>query len=159
MAKINLLEILKKHKTVNLNLEAKDWKEAVYLATKPLIDKNLVLNSYYEAIIKSTVEHGPYYIIADNLAMPHASSDSGVNENSFSLITLKKPVYFDNDERPVRILITLAATSPEVHTSEALPQIAAVFEEEKTINEILNAKNDEEVFAIIEKIDFTKYLS
>ncbi|WP_033161452.1 PTS sugar transporter subunit IIA [[Mycoplasma] collis] len=159
MSKINLLEILKKYDTVNLNLEAKDWQQAVYLATKPLIDKKVVLDSYYEAIIESTKKHGPYYIIADNLAMPHASSDSGVLKNGFSLITLKNPVYFENDERPVRILITLAATSSEVHTSEALPQIAAVFEEESTITEILNAKTKEEVFAIIEKIDFTKYLS
>lgn len=158
MQKINLLEILKKHNTINLNLNAKDWKEAVYLSIKPLIDKKLVEERYFHAVIESTQKHGPYYIIADNLAMPHAQSDAGVNENCFSLITLNEPVYFDSDERPVRILIALAATSAEVHTSEALPQIVAVFEEENNLNAIMNAKTNQEVFDIISKIDFQKYL-
>ncbi|UVD81882.1 PTS sugar transporter subunit IIA [Mycoplasma iguanae] len=157
--KINLLEILKKYQTVQLQLNAKTWEEAVFLSAKPLIDKKLVEHSYYDAIIASTLKHGPYYIIADDLAMPHAQSDAGVNENSFSLITLQEPVFFPGDERPIRVLITLAATSAEVHTSEALPQIVAVFEDPKTIQEIVDAKTVEEVFDIIEKIDFTKYLS
>ncbi|MBN3534833.1 PTS sugar transporter subunit IIA [Mycoplasma procyoni] len=159
MAKINLLEILQTNQTVNLEQEAKDWKEAVYLSIKPLIDKNLVEPRYYDAVINSTIEHGPYYIIADNLAMPHAQSDAGVLQNSFSLVTLKKPVYFDGDERPVSILIALAATSAEVHTSEALPQIVAVFENPETVEAVMKCKTKEEVFEIISKIDFQKYLS
>lgn len=158
MAKINLLEILKKYQTVNLNLTAQDWKEAVKLSIDPLIEKDLVEPKYYDAVIKSTIEHGPYYIIADDLAMPHAQSEAGVKENCFSLITLTKPVYFDNDPRPVSVLIALAATSADVHTSEALPQIVAVFENPETVKTIQAAKTPEEVFAIIEKIDFTKYL-
>ncbi|MGZ9414337.1 PTS sugar transporter subunit IIA [Mycoplasma sp. AC157] len=158
MAKINLLNILKENETINLNLSAKDWKEAVYLSIKPLIDKKMVEKKYYEAVIESTQKHGPYYIIADNLAMPHAQSDAGVNENSFSLVTLKEPVYFENDSRPVRVLIALAATSAEVHTSEALPQIVAVFEDENNLKAIMNAQTKEEVLEIISKTDFQKYL-
>lgn len=158
MSKINLLDILKKYQTVQLQLEASDWEEAIYLSTKPLIDKQLIEHRYYQAIIESTKKHGPYYIIADNLAMPHASSEDGVLNNAFSLITLKKPVYFPGDERPVSILIALAATSSEVHTGEALPQIVAVFENPETVELIANAKTVEEVFSIIEKTDFTKYL-
>ncbi|WP_025755322.1 PTS sugar transporter subunit IIA [Mycoplasmopsis cricetuli] len=157
--KINLLDILKKYKTINLQQSAKNWEEAVYLSIKPLIDKNLVEPRYYDAVINSTKEHGPYYIIADNLAMPHAQSDAGVLENSFSLVTLTKPVYFENDPRPVRVLIALAATSADVHTSEALPQIIAVFENPEVVNKIALAAKKEEVIDIIEKIDFQKYLT
>lgn len=159
MSKINFLEILKKYQTVQLNLQAKDWKDAVLLATQPLIDKGLVTKKYYEAIIQNTIAHGPYYIIADHLAMPHAQSEAGVIENAFSLVTLQTPVYFENDERPISVLITLAATSPEIHTSEALPQIVAVFEDPKTVDQIRQCQSSDEVYNVISAIDFQKYLA
>ncbi|MGZ9756658.1 PTS sugar transporter subunit IIA [Mycoplasma sp. 394] len=153
MEKINLLEILKKYQTVNVGLQAKDWKEAVYLSIKPLIDKKLVEPRYYDAVIESTLKYGPYYIIANHLAIPHAQSEAGVLQNSFSLVTLKQPVYFENDERPVSLLVALAATSADVHTSEALPQIVRIFEQDSNIEAIINAKSNQEVIDIISKID------
>ncbi|WP_334687214.1 PTS sugar transporter subunit IIA [Mycoplasmopsis cynos] len=136
----------------------KDWKEAVFLSIKPLIDNNLVEPRYYDAVIKNTIEYGLYYIISENLAIHYAQSDAGVKENSFSLITLKSPVYFEGDERPVRVLIALAATSAEIHTSEALPQIVAIFEDNNNLEKIINAKTSDEIIEIISKIDFQKYL-
>lgn len=156
---MDLLQTLKKFNSIRLNLEATDWKEAVRLSVEPLIEKQAVTEDYYDAIIESTIKNGPYYIIANDLAMPHAQSDRGVKENSFSLITLKKPVLFDGDNRPVKILITLAATSPEIHTSVALPQIVATFEDENVVKQILDATKVEQVVDIISKIDFKKYLS
>lgn len=159
MSKINLLEILKKYKSVRLNQVAHSWEEAIKVCLNPLIEKKVITNEYYEAIIKRTNEWGPYYIIADGLAMPHAESSAGVNENGFSLVTLQKPIKFNNDPREISVLIALAAINPEIHTSEALPQIVAVFEDESRIREIQNAKTEDEVYSIIEKVDFKKYLS
>ncbi|QJB71148.1 PTS sugar transporter subunit IIA [Mycoplasma sp. 1654_15] len=156
---MDLLQTLKKFNSIRLNLEATDWKDAIRLSVEPLIEKQAVTEDYYDAIIESTIKNGPYYIIANDLAMPHAQSDRGVKENSFSLITLKKPVLFDGDNRPVKILITLAATSPEIHTSVALPQIVATFEDENVVKQILDATKVEQVVDIISKIDFKKYLS
>ncbi|CAT05023.1 ascorbate-specific PTS system enzyme II Ccomponent [Mesomycoplasma conjunctivae] len=156
---INLLDNLKNNDTIVLNQSATDWKEAIYLGCKPLIEKKLIDESYYTAIIESTKKHGPYYILADYLAMPHASSEAGVYDNAFSLITLDKPVYFENDERPVQLLITLAATSADIHVSVALPQIVAIFDDASNIDKILKAKSKEEVLQILASVDFSKYLS
>ncbi|MXR08141.1 PTS sugar transporter subunit IIAB [Mycoplasma hyorhinis] len=156
---MDLLKTLKKFNSIQLNLEAKNWQEAIWLSVQPLIEKNAITQDYYNAIIESTIKNGPYYIIANDLAMPHAQSERGVKENAFSLITLKKPVFFDNDDRPVRILIALAATSPEIHTSVALPQIVAAFEDESVVKQILQAKEAQQVIDIILNIDFKKYLS
>lgn len=156
---INLLDILKKYDSIRLNQNAKNWQEAVQVALQPLIDKNIVTTEYYDAIIKRTKEWGPYYIISDGLAMPHAESSAGVNENGFSLVILNSPIKFDGDPREIKVLIALAATSPEIHTSEALPQIVAIFENEETLKKIANSKTKEEIISIIEKIDFRKYLS
>lgn len=157
--KINLLEILKKYDSIRINQHANTWQEAINVCLQPLIDKNVVTYEYYEAIIKRTNEWGPYYIISDGLAMPHAESQAGVNDNGFSLVVLDEPVKFDGDSREIRVLIALAATSPEIHTSEALPQIVAIFENEEILKQIMNAKTKEQIISIIEKIDFTKYIS
>ncbi|VEU68357.1 PTS sugar transporter subunit IIA [Mycoplasmopsis pulmonis] len=158
MSKINLLENLKKNDSITLNVEVSSWQEAIYEGCRVLIEKKLITKDYYNAIIESTLKNGPYYIISDNLAMPHAQMNRGVFDNCFSLVTLKKPIFFEGDSRPVRILITLAATSAEIHTSEALPRIVAIFEDPANIEKIMNAQNKEEIIDLISKIDFTKYI-
>lgn len=155
---MKLLESLEKEKSIKVNLEAKDWKEAILLSCKPLIDSGAIKKEYYDDIIKSTKEFGPYYILAPGLAMPHAQNGPNVIRNSFSLITLKNPILFEGDDREVNILITLAAKSPEIHTAEALPQVAAAFEDEKVINEVANANSKEEIIKIFSKLDLNKYL-
>ncbi|UUM19549.1 MULTISPECIES: PTS sugar transporter subunit IIA [unclassified Mycoplasma] len=153
MEKINLVEILKKYDTVNVQLKAKDWKEAVKHSVQPLIDKGLVESRYYDAVVENTIKYGPYYIVADYFAMPHAQSEAGVLKNSFSLVTLSEPVYFENDERPVKLLVALAATSAEVHTSEALPQIVKIFGDPANVEAIIKATSKEQVVELITKID------
>ncbi|MGY6172479.1 PTS sugar transporter subunit IIA [Candidatus Mycoplasma pogonae] len=159
MQELNLYNILKKYHTVRIGQKAQDWKEAVYLSTLPLIENNLIEPQYYDAIIKSTQENGPYYIIADYLAMPHASSASGIIENSFSLVTLEEPVYFENDDRPVKVLIAFAAKNAEIHTSIALPQIVALFEDPQMVEKIMNAQSVEEIFELIQSVDLNKYIA
>ncbi|OYD26446.1 PTS system ascorbate-specific IIA component [Mycoplasma testudineum] len=154
---MDLLESLK-NDSIKVKLEAKDWKQAVLLAVELLENKKIVDRQYYDAILQSTEEYGPYYIIADDLAMPHASNAKGVYENGFSLITLVKPVFFPNDDRPVSILIALAAKTAEIHTSKALPQIVAVFEDPLIVQKVKAANSAQEIIKIIEKIDYTKYL-
>ncbi|MBG0731080.1 PTS sugar transporter subunit IIA [Mycoplasma sp. 'Moose RK'] len=155
---VNLLKNLIENDSILVNQQANTWKEAVEISCKPLLDKNLISQKYVDGIIDSTIENGPYYIIAPFLAMPHAAAGHGVFEDCFSLVTFKKPFYFDGDSRPIQILITLGATSSDIHTSVALPQIVAVFENSENVEAIVNAKNKDEIISLIQQVDFTKYL-
>ncbi|WP_027120545.1 PTS sugar transporter subunit IIA [Mycoplasmopsis lipofaciens] len=159
-AKLNLLDNLKINDSIITNVEVKDWKEAIHKALEPLVNKNVINWNYYDAILKSTQEHGPYYILVDGLAMPHASATKDcVFSNGFSLITLKEPIKFEGDDREVKIIMGLAAIDGETHTAVAIPQIIAVFEEPKNIEIIANCKTKDEVIKFIESVDYTKYLS
>lgn len=155
---LDLLENLKKNNSVEVQLEAKDWKEAIKLCINPLINSKVVDQSYIDSIIESVNENGPYFIIAKNVAMPHSQAEHNVNDNGFSLITLKKEIYFENDSRPVRVLIGLASNSPDIHISVALPQIVAIFENEEVTKNIVDADSKEKIFEIISKVDLKKYL-
>lgn len=158
MSKLNLLDNLIENNSIRVGVEAKDWKEAIKLAIQPLEEAKVINEKYYDKILESTAAHGPYYIIAENLAMPHASAtEDCVFGNGFSLVTLKEPVQFENGAS-VKVLLGLAAKDGETHTSVAIPQVIAVFEDPSNVDKIASFKTKEEVVDFIKSIDYTKYL-
>jgi len=101
---MDFTESLIKNNSIVLNVEAHNWKEVIQKTVQPLIDSNAVTQQYVEEIIKSTEEFGSYYILVDKFAMPHARPDNSyIKKDSFSFITLKKPVSFPGDQ-PVEFL-------------------------------------------------------
>ena len=154
---MNLKQVLTDNKSIRLGLSAATWQEAVKLAVDPLIESGAVQPQYYDAIVESTEEYGPYYILMPGMAMPHARPEAGVNRDAFSLITLTEPVTF-SDGKEVSVLLSLAATSSKIHTSVAIPQIIALFELENSIERIKACKSDEEVLALIEESKNSPYL-
>ena len=155
---LNLLDLLLKNEAIATKVRVDGWKDAVYKSLQPLIRNNVVTEDYYDAVLKSTSKFGPYYIIDDKVAMPHASSEVGVNDNGFSLITLEEPVVFPNDDREIHIIISLAATSSEIHVSKSLPQIVAIFEDSTVRDKIIDAENTDEIAEIISQVKLDKYL-
>lgn len=154
---MNLKRAFIENNSIRLGLSASSWQEAVELAVQPLIDSGAVTRDYYEAIIASTEEHGPYYILMPGMAMPHAQAGVGVHRDAFSLITLTEPVTF-SDGKEVSVLLTLAATSPAIHTSVAIPQIIALFELEHSIERLVACQSPEEVLAMVEESKASPYL-
>lgn len=154
---MNLTQALTENNSIRLGLSADTWQEAVRLSIDPLIDSGAVKEEYYHAIIESTEEYGPYYILMPGMAMPHARPEAGVNRDSFSLITLTEPVTF-SDGKEVQVLLALAATSSEIHTSVAIPQIIALFELENSIERLSNCQSPEEVLAMIDESKNSPYL-
>ena len=143
--------------SIRLGLTAKDWQEAVKLSVDPLIESGAVLPEYYDAIIASTKEHGPYYILTPGMAMPHARPEAGVQRDAFSLITLTEPVTF-TDGKEESVLLTLAATSSAIHASVAIPQIIALFELDNAIDRLLACKTPEDVLALVDESKNSPYL-
>lgn len=154
---MNLTQALTENNSIRLGLSANTWQEAVRLSIDPLIESGAVKEEYYHAIIESTEEYGPYYILMPGMAMPHARPEAGVNRDSFSLITLTEPVTF-SDGKEVQVLLALAATSSEIHTSVAIPQIIALFELENSIERLSNCQSPEEVLAMIDESKNSPYL-
>jgi len=78
---MNLKQALTDNKSIRLGLSAETWQEAVKLAVEPLIESGAVQPQYYDAIVESTEEYGPYYILMPGMAMPHARPEAGVNRD------------------------------------------------------------------------------
>ena len=146
-----MLATLLHHATIRVQVPATDWQTAVRAAVQPLIDNSTVEPSYYDKIVATTLELGPYYVIAPGFAMPHARPEDGVNRMGLSLITLAEAVPFGNEDNdPVKLLITLAATDGTSHI-EAIVGITKLLENEADVAAINTASDVDDVISIVQK--------
>lgn len=147
---MNLKDSLTLHNSIVLNARADNWQQAIKLGTDQLEQAGVVDERYYQAILNVTEHMGAYYILAPGLAMPHASPEDGPLANGFALVTLEKPVVFDEDNDPVDILVTVAATDRTTHNKSAIMQVAKLFQSEANFEQVRNAQTPEDIIALIE---------
>ncbi|MDU6264545.1 MAG: BglG family transcription antiterminator [Anaerocolumna aminovalerica] len=126
-----------------------NWKEAVKLAAKPLLDDGSIETIYIDNMIESIIEHGPYIVLADRFALPHASSKNGVNKLSMSLLVVEEEV--DLLGKPVNIFMVLAATDNNSHI-KALASLSEMLYDTSNID-ILITGNEESILELINKQD------
>lgn len=155
---LSLKESLITEDSIRLNTCAINWENAIEVACSPLVEIGAITPDYAEDIIVATKEYGPYYILTDRMAMPHAQPNEHVMRDAFSFVTLTDPVEFPG-EKPVQVLVVLAATNPSIHVSIAIPQIVAVFEQKNIVDKILKTTDKNEIIKIIDQSDYKKYIN
>ena len=75
-----MLRDLLNEQVVAINQKAKNWEEAIRIAGSILVNTGKCKESYIEAMIDVVKTYGPYIVIEDGIAMPHAKSSLDVNE-------------------------------------------------------------------------------
>ena len=131
-----------------------DWQDAVGLAAQPLLAHGYIEESYIQAMIASINETGPYIVLAPKVAVPHASPDAGVHQLGISLLQVKEPVDFsedDDDDKKVQLIFVLAAVDSTAHL-RALQELALILDDEEAIDSLIAASDPREILAIIDKI-------
>lgn len=137
--------------TVNIVDSVKDWKEAIELCAAPLLENQSITPNYINAIFQLHESIGPYYVLAPGIAMPHARPEQGVNNLGLSMLLVKNGVNFNSSENDPVYLITLLAASDSTSHIEMLTQLASLFAESNDVNAIFNAKNSDEILAVIDR--------
>ncbi len=120
---------------VNIIKSVRDWKEAIKIASKPLLEDNSIEELYIENMIKSVEKDGTYIVLADRFALPHASSKEGVNKLAMSLLIVEDEV--DLLGKPVNIFMVLAAVDNTTHI-RALASLSEMMYEEENVKLIIN---------------------
>ena len=111
-----MLKDLVDGRLVQLGVEASDWEEAVRVAAKPLVDNGKVTPGYVDDIIAGAKEHGPYFVLTEHVAVPHARPACGALESAVGITTLATPVDFGSkDNDPVKYLFCLSAKDNDGH--------------------------------------------
>ena len=144
---------------------AKDWQEAIDFrlmdAQKPtftaesfdvvsLLDKNYISENYIQAIKDSTINNGPYYILAPGVAMPHARPECGALKTGMSLTLLEQGVYFPGNDEPIKLLIGLSAADADSHIG-AIQALSELLCEEEILEQLLTASSEKQLADIISR--------
>jgi PTS system ascorbate-specific IIA component len=150
---MRLRDSLVENDSIVLRAAAADWREAVAIGAERLRLAGVVDERYGPAIVRNTLELGPYYLLAPGLAMPHARPSDGVVKNGFALVTLETPVVFGSvDNDPVDILITLAAVDARIHNEEGIVQIATLFEDDANFERIRACRKPRDVIDLLDRL-------
>ncbi|WP_028535273.1 PTS ascorbate transporter subunit IIA [Paludibacterium yongneupense] len=149
---MKLRDSLLQHDSIVLQAAADDWRQAVAIGCGRLQSAGVVDERYYPAILRNVGAHGPYFLLAPGIAMPHARPQDGVLHNGFALVTLATPVCFgDPDNDPVDILVTLAAVDARSHSQEGILQIVALFDEATNFNRLRACRTPQQVLDLLDE--------
>jgi transcriptional antiterminator/mannitol/fructose-specific phosphotransferase system IIA component (Ntr-type) len=144
-----VLEELLTSQTIQLQSRVSDWKQGIRVASQPLVELGTIEERYVAAMIQSIEANGPYVVITPGVAIPHSRPEQGVRSLSMSLLRLDEAVDFA-PEKPVRIIIVLAAVDSESHL-RALVQLTNLLGEPSNIEDILQSSDKSVLLDYIHK--------
>lgn len=129
------------------------WEDAIRVACDPLVEGGYAERCYAENIIKDTHELGPYYVLAEDVALIHARPEEGAIKRQMAVTVVHEPVFFSEDGLPVRILFALAAEDANSHI-DAIRMLANVCMSEAKVNEIAECTDPHQIYRmLIESVD------
>ena len=102
-----LRKLLKKE-NVKFIERAEDWKEAILQSGNLLVSNKKVTSEYVKEMIDLVEKHGPYIVIEEGIAMPHAGISENVLETGISLLVVKEKVALP-EGRNANIFLSFAA--------------------------------------------------
>lgn len=151
---MNLKQSLIENNAILLNQSATNWQEAIKIGTDLLVKAGTIEPRYYDNIVSKINEMGPYIILAPGLAMPHTRPEEGVIHTSFALTTFTTPIYFDGEDEPVYVMLTLAGSDADQHM-QGLMEITQVLDDPDSetgvdLDKIRRCQTAEEVYAVID---------
>lgn len=126
----------------------KDWREAIKIAARPMVDQGKITTGYVDAMIESVIEFGPYIIIAPMIAMPHARPESGSKEIGLSVLKLKQAVSFTDDDENLATLIVVLSCKEDGKHIEILTELAEILSDEAKYEKALSAQNIDEILEV-----------
>jgi mannitol operon transcriptional antiterminator len=142
--KPTLADLLDSEKIITVG-QVSDWMEAIKQAASPLMEQGYININYVEKMIENVSQLGPYIVISEQFALPHAAPADGVNKTGMSMLFLEKPV--DLLGESVRIFVVLASWDNEQHL-KALGQLTKLLKESR--KEMLSAKGKEQIIKLIQ---------
>lgn len=143
-------EIIEKS-DIQVGLHASDYKEAILLASEPLIKEGKITKRYAEMMIESLETLGPYIVLMPGFALAHSAPCEEVKENCLSIAIFDEGIDFKSDKGLVRVVMVLASTDGESHV-EKLSKIASkLMNDDDFITKLVDCDNKEEVYNLLNK--------
>lgn len=127
--------------------KASDWKEAVAMAIRPLIDQGYAEERYLEAIYENVNKYGDYFVLMPGFALPHARPEEGSLKTGMSLLKLNEPVVFSEGEK-AQLLVGLAAADASSHL-DTLAELTDFLMDDDKMEQLYAAETENEIREIL----------
>nr|WP_202438545.1 PTS sugar transporter subunit IIA [Staphylococcus argenteus] len=139
-------------KRIIVKEQVNNWNEAITIASQPLLQEQVIEQGYVEAMIESVNELGPYIVIAPEIAIAHARPNNNVHQVGLSLLKLNQHVAFCDEDHYASLIFVLSAIDNHSHLS-ILQILATILGDNQTVQQLLNAKNVQEITTILKEHD------
>ncbi|HCY05728.1 MAG TPA: hypothetical protein DHS57_00095 [Erysipelotrichaceae bacterium] len=146
--KASLKDLLSKDNIIVLD-KCVGWEEALDIASEPLLEKNIISQSYVDSMKEEIITSKPFWAIVDGLVLAHSDIDKGVYKPGFSLLKLPKDILI-NGYMKARIIVVIATPNREAHL-RALNELIEITENKELLDKIKASKNSEEIYELIFK--------
>lgn len=134
-----MLEELISRNRVIFKEKAVDWEDAIRASAAVLVEQGAIDDRYVKAMIDNVHEHGPYIVIAPNLAIPHARGDVGVHETAIAMMKLAEPVCFgDTPDLDAKLFFVIASVGADAHVP-MLQSLIMELSDESILNGLMDA--------------------
>lgn len=140
------LESLLPVEHIQVKQHIESWKNAISTAAIPLLEEQSINENYINQMIKNVNNQGTYIMVADDIAMPHATYLDGVQKTGISILLLRHPVKMK--ERQVHLFIVLASVDNENHL-RAIAELTRLLRNKETMAQLLTASDSETFHTIL----------
>lgn len=128
---IKLSNLITKDKIKTVK-RANSWENAIEEASKILIENKSITDKYVRDMIEQIKLFGPYIVLVDGIAMPHAKNNKSVNKIDISYLKLEEPI--DLMGKMVDIFIVLSTLDNKKHL-KMISTLAEILSDENLIDE------------------------
>lgn len=144
-----MIEKLLTLESIDVNVEAKDWIDAVSYAGNILLKNEKIEERYIKGMIDVVKEMGPYIVMVPGVAMPHARPEAGAKSLGLSVITLKNPVSFgEGEDNSVSVIFALCAKESKTHL-ELLQDLSYILDEPDIVSMSKACSTKEELIKLL----------
>ncbi len=133
---------------VQLQTSVSTWQQAITCAAQPLVKEGFINQRYIDDMLQAVDKNGPYIVISDQFALPHAGPSKNVFQTGLSMLCLKQPVNLLGKE--VSIIVVLASKDNEQHL-KALAQLTKLFSEKNNKELVMEAKDTFTIYELIKQ--------
>lgn len=144
-----MLEGILKKDYINITDLKLNWKDAIKLSAKPLVDDGVVEAGYIDNMIENVEVHGPYIDLGKGIAIAHSKNYKNINKTGVSILKLNVPTYILEDKNhKIDILITLASKDDNEHL-DYLANLTTTLSDEKKLHEFQTATTVEHIYNVV----------
>ncbi|MDT2833239.1 PTS sugar transporter subunit IIA [Vagococcus carniphilus] len=138
-----------KDNNIIMNGVVNSWEDSITMVSQPLLEEEVIVPNYVDAMINSVKEHGPYIVIGKHLALAHARPEDGANNLGISVLKLANPIEFGNEEMdPVKLVFCLAATDSYSHLN-IMKELVSLINDETRLEKLAATDSKEDFKKIL----------